>query len=136
MPNRFQSVMAHKSDEQLNALLLSRRDYVPEALEAAECELRARGMSQLEMEAITEEARTREQIAEAKAELPLSMRDQVLYFVFSFLAFTPVTAFFYHRFADRGEETRSWMSVRQVLLGILFYVALNGVLRRFGYYFL
>ncbi|HHG84027.1 MAG TPA: hypothetical protein ENJ82_04695 [Bacteroidetes bacterium] len=135
MENQFHSRMVGLSDAQLNELLLSRKDYVPMALEAAEEELRSRGVSRLDLEALTAEGLAREELAYAKAELPLPMGEQILYFIFAFFIVTPFVAFFYRRFADRGEDLRAWTSIRQVLLGLLFYAALNGIIQRFLYYF-
>jgi RsiW-degrading membrane proteinase PrsW (M82 family) len=129
--NRFRPVMARLSDEQLEKVLLERRDYVPEALLACEAELRARGLSTSELEALEAEGKALEAAADAIAELPLSQTERLLYFIFAPMLFTPLVGFFYRRFAEKGEEQRAWDSITMVLLGNLFYLAAYGVIQRF-----
>ncbi|MEM1000947.1 MAG: hypothetical protein AAGN35_28085 [Bacteroidota bacterium] len=131
--NRFRPVMAQHSDEELHRVMRQRRDYVPEALTACVQELRERGISEAELEALEAEGRAHEAAADALAELPLESREKQLYFLFSFLMFTPLVAFFYRKYAEKGEERRSWESITMVLLGVLFYLALYGVLQRLGW---
>lgn len=113
-------------------MLLNRRDYVPDAVMAAREELEKRGLSRQELEVLEAESLALQAAAEARAELPLSNRDKQLYFIFSFLMFTPFVAFFYRKYLDAGEERRAWDSMAMVLLGLLFYFALYRVLGQLG----
>ena len=131
MSNQFHPVMAGKNEEELSTVLLNRREYVPDAVMAARQELEKRGLSRQELEVLEAEGLALQAAAEARAELPLSIREKQLYFIFSFLLLTPLAAFFYRKYMDTGEERRGWDSIAMVLLGLLFYIALYHVLNRF-----
>jgi hypothetical protein len=132
MSNQFHPVMAGKDEDQLSEVLLNRMDYLPDAVLAAREELGNRGLSLQEMEVLEAEGLALQAAAEARAELPLSGWEKQLYFLFSFLLFTPIAAFFYRRYLEVGEDKRGWDSMAMVLLGNLFYFALYSVLSRMG----
>lgn len=123
--------MARLSNRQLLQVMLDRADYVPEALTAAEAELRSRGIPEAELSHAISAGETRKAEVDRLAALPLSTRLKVLYFLLSFLLFTPFVAIFFRYYAEKGMAKRSVESIQQVVLGMLFYFAVLSVLNRF-----
>lgn len=67
MENRFTSVMAERSNEELMDILLTKRsEYQHEAVDAARCELRRRNLSHEQIEEITDMIHQRQQLEEAR----------------------------------------------------------------------
>lgn len=69
MENRFTSIMAERTNEELMEILLRRReDYQPEAVDAARSELRSRNLSLQQIEEITDLIQQREEQEREKQE--------------------------------------------------------------------
>ena len=128
--NQFAERMAALSDRQLLQVMVDRKDYVPEALRAAEAEIARRSIPGEVVEAALEEGKRRLAFAREQEDLSLSPAYVWAYFFLAFLTFTPFVAFFYRYHAERGYANRSQESMRMVFLGILFYLALGGTLYR------
>ena len=132
--NQFAQRMSSLSDQQLLQVMVDRKDYVPEALRAAEAEIARRAIPDPILDAALAEGERRKSIADERSDVPLSFTYQWLYFGLSFLACTPMVAFFYRYHAESGYDRRSQESLRMVFLGILFYLALAGTIYRiFGF---
>lgn len=129
--NPFRDHMASLSDEQLLRVMVERKDYVPEALRAAERELASREVPTHDINAAILKGHELSQIAREREQIPLETWQLWAYFLLSFLSFTPFVAFFYGYHSSQGYSLKSTQSMRQVLLGILFYAALISTLNRF-----
>lgn len=129
--NPFVDRMASLSNEQLIRIMVERKDYVPEALRAAEREL-ARRQVELSVvnQAIAEGERLRE-LENSRSDIPLTDKERWAYFFLSFITFTPMVAFFYRYHAEKGYSLKSNQSMGQVALGLLFYIALWGIMDKF-----
>ncbi len=132
--NQFASRMAALSDRQLLQVLVDKKDYVPEALRAAEAEIARRTIPDEVIDAALEEGQRRATIANEREGVSLSEANKWLYFFLSFLSFTPMVVFFYRYHSERGYALRSQQSMQMVFLGILFYLALGGTVYRFWGY--
>ena len=133
--NPFSEHMAGLNNQQLMQVLVEQKDYVPQALKAAEIEIRSRKVGEEEINLALEEGLKTKQEADFFSDQSLKEPWPLLYFWFAFLSFTPFMVLFYRYHIEKGYHRRSFESMRLVFLGILFYVALGGVLNRFFPFF-
>lgn len=131
MKNQFADHVAGLSDRQLLRMFAERQDYVPEAMWAAELEVGRREIPAEVVEQAKAHGLKAAAEAQEKSEIPLGLRWKILYFVLSPLALTPVVAFLYRHHAERDYTRRSTESLEMTFLGLLFYMAVYGVLLRF-----
>ena len=83
MDNKFIEVMARRSDGELLEIVTKLRDdYQPEAVEAAELEIKNRNLSDEQIEHVNEDIKVKEFYHKQKEIEPLERVQKVLFFIF------------------------------------------------------
>ena len=119
--NEFTKSMQRATDaELLDIVTVSRNDYQPEAIEAAEAELKVRNLSATEIERAEKIVKAKAEAIEARKDLPLQTRWKVLAFLFPAFGHW----FIGYKLKEEGYTTRGKELWRFTLLGLGFYVIL------------
>jgi hypothetical protein len=121
MENKFTSVMTQRTDAELLKIVNEQKnDYQPEALEAAELELKNRNLSTERVQEAIQENETKKQIETEKANMKLSGGWKVLTFIFPGL----IQIIFAGTFKADGYERKASELTKWTLYGFGFYFGL------------
>jgi len=127
MSQDFSEIMSKRSDAELIEIVKKFRDqYQPEAIEAAETELKKRDLTPDKIEAAKQEIKQKEDNIKNKADEPLGIGWKILAFISVFLGIFPVILSFLIASRIKGEgyerkckEVRLW-TFYGIVLFILF----------------
>jgi hypothetical protein len=129
MTNKFDDVMAQRTDAELVAILGSQEgDYQPAAVEAAQRVFNSRKLSAEKVSAIKVDLQQQKELADLKANEPLKFRYKIFAFFFPGAANFFVSGIAFSEGYDR--KAREWG--RATLYGFVFYgsiLFLTGILR-------
>lgn len=121
MDNKFTSTMIQRTDAELLKIVNEQRnDYQPEALEAAELELKNRNLTIERVQEAIQENETKKQIKTEKADVKLSGGWKVLTFIFPGL----IQIIFAGTFKADGYDRKASELTKWTLFGFGFYVGL------------
>lgn len=121
MDNKFTSTMTQRTDAELLKIVNEQRnDYQPEALEAAELELKNRNLTIERVQEAIQENETKKQIKTEKANVKLSGGWKVLTFIFPGL----IQIIFAGTFKADGYDRKASELTKWTLFGFGFYVGL------------
>jgi hypothetical protein len=121
MENKFTSIMTQRTDAELLKIVNEQRnDYQPEALEAAELELKNRNLSIERVQEAIQENETKKQIETLKANMKLSGGWKVLTFIFPGL----IQIIFAGTFKADGYDRKASELTKWTLYGFGFYFGL------------
>lgn len=121
MENKFTSLMVQLSDsELLKVVTIARNDYQPEAIEAAEIELKNRNMSVQQTEEIERENESLEQIKIEKSNKGLGFTLKVLSFFFPGI----IPILFSRVFKADGYDRKARELVKCTFYGFGFYLGI------------
>jgi hypothetical protein len=122
MQKDYHLIMAGRSKEQLLAVLRERYDYEPEAVMAAQAELKRRGVNGFDIAAAEDEAEGRAIAVQQLAETPLTQRERMLWLCLPFLALTPWGPLRLDRYGRQGQRRKVLQAMEYVLIGFSAYV--------------
>lgn len=121
MKNRFTNIMIQQTDAELLKIVNElRNDYQPEALNAAELELKNRNLSIERVQEAIKENETKKQIETEKANMKLGDGWKVLTFIFPGL----ITIIFSGTFKADGYDRKASELTNWTLYGFGFYFGL------------
>jgi hypothetical protein len=121
MDNKFTSTMTQRTVAELLKIVNEQRnDYQPEALEAAELELKNRNLTIERVQEAIQENETKKQIKTEKANVKLSGGWKVLTFIFPGL----IQIIFAGTFKADGYDRKASELTKWTLFGFGFYVGL------------
>ena len=121
MENKFTSSMVQLSDtELLKVVTISRNDYQPEAIEAAEIELKNRNLSVQQTEEAIKENESLEQIKIEKANKELGITLKVLSFIFPGI----IQILFSRVFKADGYDRKARELLKWTFYGFGFYLGI------------
>jgi hypothetical protein len=121
MENKFISIMTQRTDAELLKIVNEQKnDYQPEAIEAAELELKNRNLSDEQVEEAIQENRSKEQTETEKSNMPLSGSWKVLTFVFPGL----IQVIYAGIFKADGYDRKARELAKWTLYGFGFYLGL------------
>jgi hypothetical protein len=121
MENKFTSIMTQRTDAELLKIVNEQRnDYQPEALEAAELELKNRNLSIERVQEAIQENETKKQIETEKANMKLGGGWKVLTFIFPGL----IQIIFAGTFKADGYDRKASELTKWTLYGFGFYFGL------------
>ncbi len=121
MENKFTSSMVQLSDsELLKVVTIARNDYQPEAIEAAEIELKNRNLSVQKTEEVIKENEALEQIKMEKANKELGATLKVLSFIFPGI----IQILFSRVFKADGYDRKARELIKWTFYGFGFYLGI------------
>jgi len=121
MENKFTSSMIQLSDsELLKVVTIARNDYQPEAIEAAEIELKNRNLSVQKTEEVIKENEALEQIKIEKANKELGITLKVLSFIFPGI----IQILFSRVFKADGYDRKARELLKWTFYGFGFYLGI------------
>jgi hypothetical protein len=121
MENKFTSSMVQLSDsELLKVVTIARNDYQPEAIEAAEIELKNRNLSVQKTEEVIKENEALEQIKIDKANKELGITLKVLSFIFPGI----IQVLFSRVFKADGYDRKARELLKWTFYGFGFYLGI------------
>ncbi len=125
----FKNEMANRTDEELIGILtVSRKDYLPEALEAAEIEFNKRNIQKERITALTEKVGQDEEIRTQRSNEPLNVLIKIGTFLFPML----LTIILSGLYKSKGYDRKASELVTWTILGICFYIVVGILIAAFS----
>lgn len=128
----LQTKFATYKEEKLLGILAKAEDYLPDALEQAEAELKKRGIDEEKIAWAKDKGDLGTKEAKILAEEPLSNLYKWFYFLGAPLSFTPALFFFVSYWSKKGYLRRSKESLNFVGFGMIFWVLITVLLFQLG----
>lgn len=126
MDNKFSQIMSDYSDSKLIEIVTKLKDeYQPEAVEAANAEIKKRGLSQGRIDQAKKELKQKEEDERKKADTPLEPSAKILFLVFFWGVIPWIIASTYKNDGYLRKYKEAW---RYILIGLGVYGALFVVL--------
>lgn len=126
MANDFKEVMANRSDSELLEIVTKMKDdYQPEAVIAAETELKNRNLSPEQLDSATVEIKEKEILLTEKEDLPLSSGQKALFFLFFWGVIPWGMAGTFKANGYQRKYREAWKSMKY---GLITFIGFNGLL--------
>jgi hypothetical protein len=121
MAKDFQVMMSKRSKDQLLGVLREHYDYVPEAVAAANAELKRRGVNAFDIAAAADLGEENSPKADLMAAEPLQWQQALVWLLFPFLALTPIGTKRFKAYADQGFRCKSVQMLEVCVIGFSIY---------------
>ncbi len=126
MANDFKEIMAKRSDSELLEIVTKMKDdYQPEAVTAAEIELKNRNLSHEQLEKASVEIKEKEISISEKENVPLSSGQRVLFFLFFWGVIPWGMAGTFKVEGYQRKYKEAWKSMKY---GLFTFLGVNGLL--------
>lgn len=114
--------MQQRTTQQLLTVLREAHDYLPEAVEKADEELRRRGVNGFDIASAIDSGQDFQWQMMRTEEIPLSRRELLFWLLLPFLGLTPLGPRQYRKFADAGFRRKSLQLLETVFIGCSLYL--------------
>lgn len=119
MENEFANIMRKRSDEELLEITTRlKNDYQPDAVKAAEKELKNRGLSTDQLERIQENVTVKAEKEESISQKPLGFVQKLLFLIFSIGIIPMLIAIKYERKGEIRKYKEAWKFMK---IGFVIY---------------
>jgi hypothetical protein len=125
LPSGFEDRLRSLNDADVLAIIAKPDDYQPEAVALARVEVARRNLSADQVAVAAQVERTADALAEAKAEVPLSMAMRLLCFLLPLNPWMFFTAIGYGGYGYKRKARDAWLAMAA---GVVFYFLLAIVL--------